>query len=168
MNEEELRQILKVAFVESHQVLVEEDLTGWKEIEYEVVRDRQDNCVTVCNMENMDPLGIHTGESIVIAPSQTLTNFEYHFLRETAIKIVRSLNIVGECNVQFALNPRPLMPEHSDGGQAAPKNGLEYYVIELNARLSRSSALASKATGYPLAYVAAKLALGKNLTEDNP
>ena len=164
-NRRDLKEILQKAFSFSGQVLIEKYLHHYKEVEYEVVRDAYDNCVTVCNMENMDPLGIHTGESIVIAPSQTLTNFEYHFLRETAIKIVRSLKIVGECNVQFALNPRPLMPEHSDGGQAAPKNGLEYYVIELNARLSRSSALASKATGYPLAYVAAKLALGKNLTE---
>ncbi len=152
-DEKELRKILEVAFSFVKQVLVEKYLHHYKEIEYEVVRDSFDNCVTVCNMENMDPLGIHTGESIVIAPSQTLTNNEYHKLRSVSIKIVRSLGIVGECNVQFALNPNP-------------KNGeLEYYVIELNARLSRSSALASKATGYPLAYVAAKLALGKNLTE---
>jgi len=151
-NREDLSELLEKAFSFVPQVLIEKYLHHYKEVEYEVVRDSSDNCVTVCNMENMDPLGIHTGESIVIAPSQTLTNFEYHFLRETAIKIVRSLKIVGECNVQFALNPNP-------------KNGFEYYVIELNARLSRSSALASKATGYPLAYVAAKLALGKNLTE---
>lgn len=152
-NEKELRKILGIAFSFVKQVLVEKYLHHYKEIEYEVVRDSENNCVTVCNMENMDPLGIHTGESVVIAPSQTLTNNEYHKLRSVSIKIVRSLGIVGECNVQFALNPNP-------------KNGeLEYYVIELNARLSRSSALASKATGYPLAYVAAKLALGKNLTE---
>ncbi len=152
-DEKELRKILGIAFSFVKQILVEKYLHHYKEIEYEVVRDSFDNCVTVCNMENMDPLGIHTGESIVIAPSQTLTNNEYHKLRSVSIKIVRSLGIVGECNVQFALNPKP-------------KNGeLEYYVIELNARLSRSSALASKATGYPLAYVAAKLALGKNLTE---
>lgn len=137
----------------SPQILVEKYLHHYKEIEYEVVRDQYDNCVTVCNMENMDPLGIHTGESIVVAPSQTLTNFEYHFLRKLSIKIVRSLKIIGECNVQFALNPKP---------STGP---IEYYVIEVNARLSRSSALASKATGYPLAYVAAKLILGKSLME---
>lgn len=152
-NENELTKIANHAFAFVKQILIEKYLHHYKEIEYEVVRDNDDNCVTVCNMENMDPLGIHTGESVVIAPSQTLTNAEYHTLRSVAIKIVRSLGIVGECNVQFALNPKP-------------QNGeLEYYVIELNARLSRSSALASKATGYPLAYVAAKLALGKNLTE---
>ncbi len=146
-NEEELRDILKVAFVESHQVLVEEDLTGWKEIEYEVVRDRFDNCITVCNMENVDPLGIHTGESIVIAPSQTLDNHEYQMLRTIALKVIRHLKIVGECNIQYALDPR----------------SRDYRVIEVNARLSRSSALASKATGYPLAFIAAKLALGHSL-----
>lgn len=152
-NEEELKKLLSKAFTFVSQVLIEKYLHHYKEVEYEVVRDKDDNCVTVCNMENMDPLGIHTGESIVIAPSQTLTNFEFHSLRSASIKIVKSLGIIGECNVQFALNPNP-------------KNGnLEYYVIELNARLSRSSALASKATGYPLAYVAAKLALGKSLTE---
>jgi len=152
-NEEALKKILSKAFSFVSQVLVEKYLHHFKEVEYEVVRDKDDNCVTVCNMENMDPLGIHTGESVVIAPSQTLTNSEYHTLRSASIKIVRSLGIIGECNVQFALNPNP-------------KNGhIEYFVIELNARLSRSSALASKATGYPLAYVAAKLALGKNLTE---
>jgi len=138
--------------------LVEKYLHHYKEVEYEIVRDSYDNCVAVCNMENMDPLGIHTGESIVIAPSQTLTNYEYHTLRSIAIKIVRSLEVVGECNVQFALNPKP-----KKQNQETPD--FEYYVIEMNARLSRSSALASKATGYPLAYVAAKLALGKNLTE---
>lgn len=152
-NMKELRKIAKRAFSFVPQILIEEYLRHYKEIEYEVVRDKYDNCITVCNMENMDPLGIHTGESIVVAPSQTLNNFEYHHLRTAAIKIVRSLNIVGECNVQFALKP-------------LPKNkNLEYYVIEVNARLSRSSALASKATGYPLAYVAAKLALGKNLID---
>lgn len=148
-NEEELRDLLKVAFVESNQVLVEEDLTGWKEIEYEVVRDRFDNCITVCNMENVDPLGIHTGESIVIAPSQTLDNDEYQMLRSIALKVIRHLGIVGECNIQYALDPR----------------SRKYRVIEVNARLSRSSALASKATGYPLAFVAAKLALGYSLPE---
>lgn len=148
-NEEELREILKVAFVESHQVLVEEDLTGWKEIEYEVVRDGADNCITVCNMENVDPLGIHTGESIVVAPSQTLNNDEYQMLRSIALKVIRHLQIVGECNIQYALDPR----------------SRAYRVIEVNARLSRSSALASKATGYPLAFVAAKLALGYALPE---
>ena len=151
-NEKELIVIAKGAFSFAPQILVEQYLHHYKEVEYEVVRDAYDNCITVCNMENMDPLGIHTGESIVVAPSQTLTNFEYHYLRSEAIKIVRSLGIVGECNVQFALNPSP------------KANKIEYYVIEVNARLSRSSALASKATGYPLAYVAAKLALGKNLT----
>jgi len=149
-NMKELQVIANHAFSFAPQILVEQYLHHYKEIEYEVVRDKFDNCITVCNMENMDPLGIHTGESIVVAPSQTLNNFEYHYLRETAIKIVRSLKIVGECNVQFALKPF---------------SKFEYYVIEVNARLSRSSALASKATGYPLAYVAAKLALGKNLTD---
>jgi carbamoyl-phosphate synthase large subunit len=148
-NEEELRRIVTGALAFAPHVLVEQYLHHYKEVEYEVVRDAYDNCVTVCNMENMDPLGIHTGESVVLAPSQTLTNSEYHTLRSAAIAIVRSLGIVGECNVQFALNPRTS----------------EYYVIEVNARLSRSSALASKATGYPLAYVAAKLALGYALTE---
>lgn len=131
------------------QVLIEEYLAGWKEIEYEIVRDSADNAITVCNMENFDPMGIHTGESIVVAPSQTLTNHEYHMLRQVAIKVARAMGIVGECNIQYALNP---------------KNG-DYRVIEMNARLSRSSALASKATGYPLAFVAAKLALGKKLTD---
>ncbi|MBI2032808.1 MAG: carbamoyl-phosphate synthase (glutamine-hydrolyzing) large subunit [Candidatus Levybacteria bacterium] len=152
-NQTELKEILEKAFSFAKQVLIEKYLHHHKEVEYEVVRDSFDNAVAVCNMENMDPLGIHTGESIVIAPSQTLTNHEYHKLRSISIKIARSIGIIGECNVQFALNPNP-----KDGE-------LEYYVIELNARLSRSSALASKATGYPLAYVAAKLALGKNLTE---
>lgn len=149
-NENELTEIVQKAFSFGPQILVEKYLHHFKEVEYEVVRDKFDNCVTVCNMENMDPLGIHTGDSVVVAPSQTLNNFEYHKLREIAIKLVRSLRIVGECNVQFALNPR--------------SKKFEYYVIELNARLSRSSALASKATGYPLAYIAAKLALGQNLT----
>lgn len=152
-NENELTEIATKALSFAQQILVEQYLRHYKEIEYEVVRDKDDNCITVCNMENMDPLGIHTGESIVVAPSQTLNNFEYHYLREQSIKIVRSLGIVGECNVQFALNPKP------------KNNTIEYYVIEVNARLSRSSALASKATGYPLAYVAAKLALSKNLTD---
>ncbi len=152
-NEEELKSLADKAFSFVSQLLVEQYLHHFKEVEYEVVRDKDDNCITVCNMENMDPLGIHTGESIVIAPSQTLNNFEYHSLRAASIKIVRSLGIVGECNVQYALNPHP-------------KTGrIDYFVIEVNARLSRSSALASKATGYPLAYVAAKLALEKNLTE---
>ena len=146
-NEEELLAQAEEAFSFSSQVLVEKSLKGWKEIEYEVVRDRYDNCITVCNMENFDPLGIHTGESIVVAPSQTLTNSEYHKLRALAIKIIRHIGIVGECNVQYALDP------HSE----------DYRVIEVNARLSRSSALASKATGYPLAFVAAKLGLGYGL-----
>src|SRR3989344_4006575 len=163
-NMKELEEIAKHTFLFTSQILIEQYLHHYKEIEYEVVRDKFDNCITVCNMENMDPLGIHTGESIVVAPSQTLNNFEYHCLRETAIKIVRSLKIVGECNVQFALKP---LPKKVSKGTPSPTfdNSLEYYVIEVNARLSRSSALASKATGYPLAYVAAKLALGKNLTE---
>jgi len=148
-NEEELNRLAEKAFAFSPQVLVEKSLKGWKEIEYEVVRDRYDNCITVCNMENFDPLGIHTGESIVIAPSQTLTNSEYHKLRALAIKIIRHIGIVGECNVQYAFDP-----ESED-----------YRVIEVNARLSRSSALASKATGYPLAFVAAKLGMGYGLFE---
>ncbi len=148
-NEEELNRLAEKAFSFSPQVLVEKSLKGWKEIEYEVVRDRYDNCITVCNMENFDPLGIHTGESIVIAPSQTLTNSEYHKLRALAIKIIRHIGIVGECNVQYAFDP-----ESED-----------YRVIEVNARLSRSSALASKATGYPLAFVAAKLGMGYGLFE---
>lgn len=153
-NKTELSDLLDSAFAFSPQVLVEENLKGWKEVEYEVVRDRFDNCVTVCNMENVDPLGIHTGESIVIAPSQTLTNDEYHRLREISQTVIRHLGIIGECNIQYALNPHP------------PKgNSLDYRIIEVNARLSRSSALASKATGYPLAFVAAKLALGHSLRE---
>ena len=148
-NEEELQTQAEEAFSFSPQVLVEKSLKGWKEIEYEVVRDRYDNCITVCNMENLDPLGIHTGESIVVAPSQTLTNSEYHKLRALAIKIIRHIGIVGECNVQYALDPQ----------------SEDYRVIEVNARLSRSSALASKATGYPLAFVAAKLGLGYGLFE---
>ncbi|MDD5720903.1 MAG: carbamoyl-phosphate synthase (glutamine-hydrolyzing) large subunit [Candidatus Pacebacteria bacterium] len=150
---EELEEIVKGALAVSSQVLIEKYLHHFKEIEYEVVRDNLGNTITVCNMENFDPLGIHTGDSVVVAPSQTLNNDEYHGLREASIKIVQSLGIIGECNVQYALNPNP-------------KNGtLDYFVIEVNARLSRSSALASKATGYPLAYVAAKLSLGKNLLE---
>ena len=148
-NEEELVKLAEKAFSFSPQVLVEKSLKGWKEIEYEVVRDRYDNCITVCNMENFDPLGIHTGESIVIAPSQTLTNSEYHKLRALAIKIIRHIGIVGECNVQYAFDPQ----------------SEDYRVIEVNARLSRSSALASKATGYPFAFVAAKLGMGYGLFE---
>ncbi len=148
-NDEELKTIVAGAFSYSPQVLIEKSLKGWKEVEYEVVRDRYDNCITVCNMENFDPLGIHTGESLVVAPSQTLTNSEYHKLRAIAIRIIRHIGIVGECNVQYALDP-----ESED-----------YCVIEVNARLSRSSALASKATGYPLAFVAAKLGLGYGLHE---
>ena len=131
-------------------MLVEECLRGWKEIEYEVVRDGRDNCITVCNMENLDPMGIHTGESIVVAPSQTLNDEEYQLLRIVAIKTIRHLGIVGECNIQYALDPE----------------STDYRVIEVNARLSRSSALASKATGYPLAYVAAKIALGLHAARD--
>lgn len=143
-NKDEMITLVTQAFAHTSQVLVDKSLKGWKEIEYEVVRDAYDNCVTVCNMENIDPLGIHTGESIVVAPSQTLNDYEYNMLRNTAIKVVRHLGIVGECNIQYALNPE----------------SEQYYIIEVNARLSRSSALASKATGYPLAYVAAKLGLG--------
>jgi carbamoyl-phosphate synthase large subunit len=146
-NPDELRALATKAFSYTNQILVEESLKGWKEVEYEVVRDRFDNCITVCNMENFDPLGIHTGESIVVAPSQTLTNSEYHKLRELAIKIIRHIGIIGECNVQYALSP----------------DSEDYRVIEVNARLSRSSALASKATGYPLAFIAAKLGLGYGL-----
>jgi len=146
-NEAELRSLAAKAFSSSHQILIDQDLRGWKEVEYEVVRDCQDNCITVCNMENFDPLGIHTGDSIVVAPSQTLSNREYFMLRKTAIKVVRHLGIVGECNIQYALHPE----------------SEKYCIIEVNARLSRSSALASKATGYPLAYVATKLSLGKDL-----
>lgn len=147
VNEKELKELAQSAFSFSDQILIEESLKGWKEVEYEVVRDRFDNCITVCNMENFDPLGIHTGESIVVAPSQTLSNTEYHKLREVSIKIIRKVGVVGECNVQFALDPK----------------SEDYRVIEVNARLSRSSALASKATGYPLAFVAAKLSLGYGL-----
>ncbi|MDO9027545.1 MAG: ATP-grasp domain-containing protein, partial [Candidatus Roizmanbacteria bacterium] len=196
-NENEFIVIAQEALAFSPQILVEKYLHHYKEIEYEVVRDQYDNCVTVCNMENMDPLGVHTGESIVVAPSQTLTNFEYHYLRKLSIEIVRSLKIIGECNVQFALNPRPdeenskskitnnkqiinLNVQNSKRFKNYDlKNSnlfgtcnlefrnypIEYYVIEVNARLSRSSALASKATGYPLAYVAAKLIMGKSLME---
>jgi len=146
---EELKVLASRAFSYTSQILVEESLKGWKEVEYEVVRDKYDNCITVCNMENFDPLGIHTGESIVVAPSQTLTNSEYHKLRELSIRIIRHVGIIGECNVQYALDP---------GSE-------DYRVIEVNARLSRSSALASKATGYPLAFVAAKLGLGYGLHE---
>ncbi|MDE6207336.1 MAG: carbamoyl-phosphate synthase (glutamine-hydrolyzing) large subunit [Muribaculaceae bacterium] len=146
-NDEELTTLVEKALSFSPQVLVEKSLKGWKEVEYEVVRDRYDNCITVCNMENFDPLGIHTGESIVVAPSQTLSNDDYHYLRSLAIKIIRHIGIVGECNVQYAYDPQ----------------SMDYRVIEVNARLSRSSALASKATGYPLAFVAAKLALGYGL-----
>lgn len=148
-NDDELMQLARTAFAYSDQILVEKSLRGWKEVEYEVVRDSADNCITVCNMENFDPLGIHTGESIVVAPSQTLSNAEYHKLRELSIKIIRKVGVIGECNVQFALSP------FSD----------DYRVIEVNARLSRSSALASKATAYPLAFVAAKIALGHLLPD---
>jgi len=148
-SEKELTPLVRKALVHSAQVLLDKSLTGWKEVEYEVVRDVYNNCATICNMENVDPLGIHTGESIVVAPSQTLSNSDYNILRTTAIKIVSHLKVVGECNVQYAVNPKTR----------------QFYVIEINPRLSRSSALASKATGYPLAYIAAKLALGKSLPE---
>ncbi|MCJ7802379.1 MAG: carbamoyl-phosphate synthase large subunit, partial [Candidatus Marinimicrobia bacterium] len=149
MDESQLIARCKEGFSTAPQILVEEWLGGWKEIEYEVVRDSYDNCIAVCNMENFDPLGIHTGESIVVAPSQTLTDNEYHKLRSISLKVIRHLGIIGECNIQFALNP---MSE-------------DYRIIEVNARLSRSSALASKATGYPLAFIAAKIAIGYSLTE---
>ncbi|NVO86845.1 carbamoyl-phosphate synthase large subunit, partial [Hymenobacter terrestris] len=148
-NLDELGDLARQALTTSDQILVEESLKGWKEVEYEVVRDQFDNCITVCNMENFDPIGIHTGESIVVAPSQTLSNREYHKLRSIGIKTIRHLGIVGECNIQYALDPA----------------SEDYRVIEVNARLSRSSALASKATGYPLAFVAAKLSLGYSLAE---
>jgi carbamoyl-phosphate synthase large subunit len=140
---------MQLSLALSPQILVEKSLKGWKEAEYEVVRDASDNCITVCNMENFDPLGVHTGDSIVVSPSQTFSDEEYHMLRSASIKIVRHLGVVGECNVQYALQP----------------DGLDYRVIEVNARLSRSSALASKATGYPLAYTAAKIGLGHTLPE---
>ncbi|KAI5307857.1 hypothetical protein KEM55_007229, partial [Ascosphaera atra] len=148
-NESELRELCQKAFAASPQVLVERSMKGWKEIEYEVVRDAHDNCITVCNMENFDPLGIHTGDSIVVAPSQTLSDEDYNMLRTTAVNVIRHLGVVGECNIQYALNPF----------------SREYCIIEVNARLSRSSALASKATGYPLAFIAAKLGLGIPLNE---
>ena len=187
-NSKQLKEIATHALSFAPQILVEKYLHHYKEVEYEVVRDKDDNCITVCNMENMDPLGIHTGESVVVAPSQTLNNNEYHTLRKASIDIVRSLGIVGECNVQFALNPSPKSRGDATGGPPMsarnevrtssggkerqdpikkiqdPEQEIEYYVIEVNARLSRSSALASKATGYPLAYVAAKLALNYSLT----
>eukprot|EP00939_MAST-03C_sp_MAST-3C-sp1_P001072 g1072.t1 len=148
-DEKSLRKLVKKSFANSSQVIIDQDLRGWKEVEYEVVRDVNNNCITVCNMENFDPLGIHTGDSIVVAPSQTLSNREYFMLRSVSLKVVRHLGVVGECNIQFALDPK----------------SERYCIIEVNARLSRSSALASKATGYPLAYIAAKLALGKDLVK---
>src|SRR6185312_4829747 len=148
-NEDQLLDLCQKAFAASPQVLIERSMKGWKEIEYEVVRDAHDNCITVCNMENFDPLGIHTGDSIVVAPSQTLSDEDYNMLRTTAVNVIRHLGVVGECNIQYALNPF----------------SKEYCIIEVNARLSRSSALASKATGYPLAFVAAKLGLGIPLNE---
>ena len=154
-NDSELHNILTIAFANSPQVTIDESLKGWKELEYEIVRDQYDNCISVCNMENIDPLGIHTGESIVVAPSQTLNDHEYQSLRDIAFKAVRELGIVGECNIQYAVNPNP----------PGPPGSMDVRIIEINARLSRSSALASKATGYPLAYIAAKLGLGYSLTE---
>lgn len=148
-NQEQLKKLTEKAFSFTKQILIEESLHGWKEVEYEVVRDCYNNCITVCSMENVDPMGIHTGESIVVAPVQTLTAAENFKLRSIAIKLIRHLGIIGECNVQFALDPK----------------SQDYRVIEVNARLSRSSALASKATGYPLAFIAAKLVLGYGLTE---
>ena len=147
-NKEQLLDLCNKAFAASPQVLIERSMKGWKEIEYEVVRDAHDNCITVCNMENFDPLGIHTGDSVVVAPSQTLSDQDYNMLRSTATKVIRHLGVVGECNIQYALNP----------------DSREYCIIEVNARLSRSSALASKATGYPLAFIAAKLGLNIHST----
>lgn len=175
INAEEVEAIAKKALAKTKQILIEESVAGWKEIEYEVVRDKYDNCITVCNMENIDPMGIHTGESVVVAPSQTLNNYEYHKLREIAIQVIRKLGIVGECNIQYAVNPNPesgiknqelrVKKGAPNSEFLIPNSTLDYRIIEVNARLSRSSALASKATGYPLAYVAAKLALGFGLTE---
>ena len=162
--DEEYEQITKAGLRASPigQVLVEQSLLGWKELEYEVMRDANDTCITICNMENLDPMGVHTGDSIVVAPSQTLSDREYHMLRNSALKIIRALDIEGGCNVQFALAPRPdiVSWDNSDQNNDAP-----YFVIEVNPRVSRSSALASKATGYPIARVAAKIAIGKNLDE---
>ena len=148
-DEHEMINILNVAFNNNSHVIIDKSLKGWKELEYEIVRDSYDNCISVCNMENIDPLGIHTGESIVVAPSQTLTDKEYNCLRRVAFKVIRRLGIIGECNIQYALDPE----------------SSKYYIIEVNPRLSRSSALASKATGYPLIYIAAKLSLGYSLLE---
>ena len=148
-NREELISLLTVGFKHCSHVIMDKSLKGWKELEYEIVRDSYDNCISVCNMENIDPLGIHTGESIVVAPSQTLSDKEYNCLRRVAFKVIRRLGIIGECNIQYALDPE----------------SSKYYIIEVNPRLSRSSALASKATGYPLAYIAAKLSLGYSLLE---
>ena len=148
-NQDEMIEILNVAFNNNSHVIIDKSLKGWKELEYEIVRDSYDNCISVCNMENIDPLGIHTGESIVVAPSQTLSDKEYNCLRRVAFKVIRRLGIIGECNIQYALDPE----------------SSKYYIIEVNPRLSRSSALASKATGYPLAYIAAKLSLGYSLLE---
>ncbi|MDP2727091.1 MAG: carbamoyl-phosphate synthase large subunit, partial [Dehalococcoidia bacterium] len=146
-----------------HQILVEKSLAGWKELEYEVMRDAANNCITICNMENIDPMGVHTGDSIVVAPSQTLTDKEYQMLRSASLKIIRALGIEGGCNIQFALAPHPVVAEAWCHGQKP--NNMDYYVIEVNPRVSRSSALASKATGYPIARVAAKIAAGKHLDE---
>ena len=148
-DEKEMLNILNVALNNNSHVIMDKSLKGWKELEYEIVRDSYDNCISVCNMENIDPLGIHTGESIVVAPSQTLSDKEYNCLRRVAFKVIRRLGIIGECNIQYALDPE----------------SSKYYIIEVNPRLSRSSALASKATGYPLAYIAAKLSLGYSLLE---
>ena len=161
---EELETVAKGGLAASpiHQILLERSLVGWKEIEYEVMRDAADNCITVCNMENFDPMGVHTGDSIVVAPSQTLTDKEYQMLRSASLKIIRALGIEGGCNVQFALNPHSMVQETLPGSWEADSS---YYVIEVNPRVSRSSALASKATGYPIARVAAKIAVGKRLDE---
>src|SRR5206468_4688496 len=159
--EAELRTVVTGGLEASptHQVLVERSLIGWKEVEYEVIRDGADNCITICNMENIDPMGVHTGDSIVVAPSQTLSDFEYQMLRSASLKIICALGIEGGCNIQFALAPRHEIAEWEPGAGGRPP----YHVIEVNPRVSRSSALASKATGYPIARVAAKIAVGKTL-----
>ena len=165
-NTEELEKIVEAGLSSSltHQVLVEKCLFGWKELEYEVMRDGADNCITVCNMENIDPMGVHTGDSIVVAPSQTLTNKEYQMLRSASLKIIRALGIEGGCNIQYALTPSRIAANKWAPDQLYVTKS-EYYVIEVNPRVSRSSALASKATGYPIARVAAKIAVGKRLDE---
>lgn len=171
-NREQLVELATTAFAQTCQLLIDKSVKGWKEVEYEVIRDAYDNCLTVCNMENIDPLGIHTGESIVVAPSQTLSNYEYNMLRTASIKIIRHIGVIGECNVQFAVCPysHEVVLECFVNLTCCSRIltfgcTLQYFIIEVNARLSRSSAMASKATGYPLAYIAAKLSLNMSLKE---